>query len=128
MCRARRSDCAGDIDLLLVSHAHIDHVAAVPYLTEKTAFKGRVFMTHPSKAVMRMLISDYLRILPLSSFSRSSIRSVLAGSMESMPAECSRAHSGSRRCPVRLLCRSKTGLCDSPSVATSFSTMQTDRC
>ena len=52
--------------MLLVSHAHIDHVAAVPYLTEKTAFKGRVFMTHPSKAVMRMLISDYLRILPLS--------------------------------------------------------------
>ena len=50
-----------------MSHAHIDHVAAVPYLTEKTAFKGRVFMTHPSKAVMRMLISDYLRILPLSS-------------------------------------------------------------
>ena len=64
--RARARFAAGDIDLLLVSHAHIDHVAAVPYLTEKTAFKGRVFMTHPSKAVMRMLISDYLRILPLS--------------------------------------------------------------
>ena len=53
------------VECILVSHFHIDHVAALPYLTERTAFKGRVFMTHPTKAVMRMLIADYLRILPL---------------------------------------------------------------
>ena len=29
------------VDLLLVSHFHIDHAAGVPYLTEKTGFKGR---------------------------------------------------------------------------------------
>ena len=28
------------VDLLLVSHFHIDHAAGVPYLTEKTGFKG----------------------------------------------------------------------------------------
>jgi len=52
------------VDLLLVSHFHIDHAAGVPYLTEKTAFKGRIFMTHATKAVMQLLLSDYLRLLP----------------------------------------------------------------
>lgn len=52
------------VDLLLVSHFHIDHAAGVPYLTEKTDFKGRIFMTHPTKAVMRVLLSDYIRLLP----------------------------------------------------------------
>eukprot|EP00965_Chrysotila_dentata_P045137 1499389-Pleurochrysis_carterae.AAC.8 len=39
------------VDLLLVTHFHMDHCGAVPYFTEKTGFKGRVFMTHPTKAV-----------------------------------------------------------------------------
>jgi cleavage and polyadenylation specificity factor subunit 3 len=53
-----------EVDLMLVSHFHIDHAAGVPYITEKTNFQGRVFMTHPTKAVMRMLLSDYIRLLP----------------------------------------------------------------
>ena len=50
-----------EVDLLLVTHFHMDHVACLPYLTEHTMFKGRVFMTHPTKAVMRMLLLDYVR-------------------------------------------------------------------
>jgi cleavage and polyadenylation specificity factor subunit 3 len=38
------------VDLLLVSHFHIDHAASVPYFMQKTNFKGRVFMTHPTRA------------------------------------------------------------------------------
>lgn len=53
-----------NVDFLLVSHFHIDHAAGVPYLTEKTDFKGRVFMTHATKAVMKVLLSDYIRLLP----------------------------------------------------------------
>ncbi|CAM9960726.1 unnamed protein product, partial [Ectocarpus sp. 12 AP-2014] len=52
-----------EIDLLLVTHFHLDHAASLPYLTEKTGFKGRVFCTHPTKAVMRMLLSDYIRLV-----------------------------------------------------------------
>jgi len=52
------------VDLLLVSHFHIDHAAGVPYITEKTGFKGRVFMTHATRAVMRLLLADYIRLLP----------------------------------------------------------------
>ena len=50
------------VDLLLVSHAHVDHVAGLPYLTEHTGFKGRVFMTHATKAIARLLLTDYVRV------------------------------------------------------------------
>ncbi|KAI8366660.1 beta-lactamase-like protein [Radiomyces spectabilis] len=50
------------IDLLLVTHFHVDHAASVPYLMERTSFKGRVFMTHPTKAIYKWLLSDYLRV------------------------------------------------------------------
>ena len=42
-----------EIDLVLITHFHLDHSAGLPYLTEMTEFKGRVFMTHATKAVMR---------------------------------------------------------------------------
>ena len=41
---------------------HLDHIASLPYLTEKTNFKGRVFMTHASKAIGLLLIKDYIRV------------------------------------------------------------------
>lgn len=53
------------IDVLLVTHFHLDHVASLPYLTEKTSFKGRIFMTHPTKAVTRLLLGDYYRLLQM---------------------------------------------------------------
>jgi cleavage and polyadenylation specificity factor subunit 3 len=52
-----------EIDVLLVTHFHLDHVAALPFLTEKTSFNGRIFMTHPTRAVSRLLLTDYLRLL-----------------------------------------------------------------
>jgi len=53
------------IDVLLVTHFHLDHAASLPYLTERTTFKGRIFMTHPTKAVLRLLLGDYLRLLQM---------------------------------------------------------------
>jgi cleavage and polyadenylation specificity factor subunit 3 len=53
------------IDVLLVTHFHLDHVASLPYLTERTPFKGRIFMTHATKAVTRLLLGDYLRLLAM---------------------------------------------------------------
>ena len=51
-----------EVDLLLITHFHLDHAAGLPYFTEKTAFKGRIFMTHPTKAVLKMMITDSLRV------------------------------------------------------------------
>jgi cleavage and polyadenylation specificity factor subunit 3 len=53
------------IDVLLVTHFHLDHAASLPYLTERTSFKGRIFMTHPTKAVIRLLLGDYIRLLQM---------------------------------------------------------------
>jgi glyoxylase-like metal-dependent hydrolase (beta-lactamase superfamily II) len=49
-------DDISQIDLLLVTHFHLDHVGSLPYFLEKTSFQGRVFMTHPTKAVYKMLM------------------------------------------------------------------------
>lgn len=51
-----------EIDLVLVTHFHIDHCAALPYFTEKTQFQGKIYMTHATKAVMKLLLSDNIRL------------------------------------------------------------------
>jgi cleavage and polyadenylation specificity factor subunit 3 len=53
------------IDILLISHFHLDHVASLPYLTERTNFRGKIYMTHPTKAVTRLLLGDYIRLLQM---------------------------------------------------------------
>ncbi|EGG16071.1 beta-lactamase domain-containing protein [Cavenderia fasciculata] len=55
-----------DIDLLLVSHFHLDHAAAVPYFVQKTDFKGKVYMTHPTKKIYKVLLSDYVKVSNIS--------------------------------------------------------------
>ncbi|KAH8672758.1 cleavage and polyadenylation specifity factor [Tricladium varicosporioides] len=50
------------VDVLLISHFHIDHAASLPYVLAKTNFKGRVFMTHPTKAIYKWLIQDSIRV------------------------------------------------------------------
>lgn len=50
------------VDVLLITHFHLDHAASLPYFTERTGFKGRIFMTHPTKAVIRLLLGDYIRL------------------------------------------------------------------
>ncbi|KAK7526030.1 beta-lactamase-like protein [Phyllosticta citriasiana] len=53
---------------------HIDHAASLPYVLAKTNFKGRVFMTHPTKAIYKWLIQDSVRVGNISSSSESRIQ------------------------------------------------------
>ena len=55
------------IDLILITHFHIDHCAALPYFTQRTKFRGKVYMTHATKAVMRLLLADNIRLQSKSS-------------------------------------------------------------
>ncbi|KAJ8298579.1 hypothetical protein KUTeg_022639 [Tegillarca granosa] len=48
-------------ELIIRPFFHLDHCGALPYFLEKTAFKGRCFMTHASKAIFRWLLSDYVK-------------------------------------------------------------------
>eukprot|EP00002_Diphylleia_rotans_P040273 TRINITY_DN9504_c0_g1_i3.p1 TRINITY_DN9504_c0_g1~~TRINITY_DN9504_c0_g1_i3.p1 ORF type:complete len:456 (+),score=60.79 TRINITY_DN9504_c0_g1_i3:43-1410(+) len=50
------------IDLLLVSHFHLDHAASLPYFVNKTEFCGRIFMTHPTKDIFQLILKDYLNV------------------------------------------------------------------
>ncbi|KAL9244623.1 hypothetical protein vseg_018384 [Gypsophila vaccaria] len=54
------------IDVILITHFHLDHAASLPYFLEKTTFKGRVFMTHATKAIYRLLLSDYVKVSKVS--------------------------------------------------------------
>ncbi|KAF3312773.1 endoribonuclease ysh1 [Orbilia oligospora] len=50
------------VDILLISHFHLDHAGSLPYVLTKTNFRGRVFMTHPTKAIYKWLMSDSVRV------------------------------------------------------------------
>ncbi|KAI9660641.1 MAG: endoribonuclease ysh1 [Bathelium mastoideum] len=50
------------VDVLLISHCHLDHAASLPYVLAKTNFRGRVFMTHPTKAIYKWLMQDMVRV------------------------------------------------------------------
>eukprot|EP01052_Picozoa_sp_SAG31_P057203 SAG31_NODE_16798_length_695_cov_1.293624_2_plen_178_part_01 len=49
------------VDICLITHFHIDHVGALPYLTEQLSFKGRVFMTHPTHKISPMVLTDFVK-------------------------------------------------------------------
>jgi len=51
-----------EVDVLLVTHFHLDHCAAVPYVVGHTNFRGRIFMTHPTKAIVHTLLKDYVKL------------------------------------------------------------------
>ena len=52
----------GEVDLLLITHFHIDHCAAVPWFLMQTNFKGKCYMTHSTKAIFKILLQDYVRV------------------------------------------------------------------
>ncbi|TFK53585.1 Metallo-hydrolase/oxidoreductase [Heliocybe sulcata] len=59
-----------EVDALLITHFHMDHAAALTYIMEKTNFrdgKGKVYMTHPTKAVHKFMMQDFVRMSSSSS-------------------------------------------------------------
>jgi cleavage and polyadenylation specificity factor subunit 3 len=50
------------IDILLITHFHLDHCGALPYFLEKTNFEGECFMTHPTKAIYKLILADYVKV------------------------------------------------------------------
>ena len=55
-----------DIDLILITHFHLDHAAALPYFLQRTNFKGRTFMTHPTKSIYKLILQDYVKVSSIS--------------------------------------------------------------
>ncbi len=50
------------IDALIVTHAHIDHIGRLPKLV-KEGFKGRVFATHPTRLLSKLMWRDAAQVM-----------------------------------------------------------------
>lgn len=51
------------VDIVFITHFHLDHCAALPYFTERlSGFRGRIFATHSTVEVMKIMLSDYIRV------------------------------------------------------------------
>lgn len=52
----------GGVDAIFISHAHMDHIGSLPILSN--AFpNARIYMTHATKDLMRVLLYDSLKIM-----------------------------------------------------------------
>lgn len=51
-----------DIDLLFVTHAHVDHIGRIPKLVHE-GFRGTIHSTEPTKAIAPLMLEDTAEIL-----------------------------------------------------------------
>jgi metallo-beta-lactamase family protein len=51
-----------DIDILFISHAHVDHLGRVPKLISE-GFRGKIYSTVPTKALAEPMLEDTMAIL-----------------------------------------------------------------
>lgn len=49
-------------DFVLVSHFHLDHSGAIPYLTNVCGYEGPIYMSAPTKKIVPILFTDYLKL------------------------------------------------------------------
>ena len=51
------------IDLVVISHFHLDHCGALPYFTEQCGYNGPILMTEPTKDIAPLLLEDFRKIV-----------------------------------------------------------------
>lgn len=50
-----------DIDLIVISHAHLDHVGYLPFLF-RDGCRAKIITTKPTRDLAQLLLSDYLKV------------------------------------------------------------------
>uniref|UniRef100_A0A8C1CXJ3 Integrator complex subunit 11 n=1 Tax=Cyprinus carpio carpio TaxID=630221 RepID=A0A8C1CXJ3_CYPCA len=50
------------LDCVIISHFHLDHCGALPYMSEMVGYDGPIYMTHPTKAICPILLEDFRKI------------------------------------------------------------------
>jgi len=56
-------DYTSKVDLVAVTHFHLDHCGALPYFTEKCGYNGPIVMSQPTRAICQILLDDYRKIM-----------------------------------------------------------------
>lgn len=50
------------VDILLVTHAHADHIGRIPKLV-RDGFSGKIYSTHPTKELAGVMMRDALKVM-----------------------------------------------------------------
>jgi len=50
------------IDAVIISHFHLDHCGALPYMTEMVGYNGKIYMTGPTLAIAPHLLEDMRKV------------------------------------------------------------------
>ena len=50
------------LDAVIISHFHLDHCGALPYMTEMVGYNGPIYMTGPTMAIAPILLEDMRRV------------------------------------------------------------------
>lgn len=56
-------DFNSTIDLVIISHFHLDHCGALPYFTEICNYSGPILATQPTKAIFPVTLEDFRRVI-----------------------------------------------------------------
>lgn len=51
------------IDMVFITHFHLDHCGAIPYLVNELKYDGPIYMTKPTKEIIPILLEDYEKII-----------------------------------------------------------------
>ena len=51
------------IDAVIISHFHLDHCGALPYMSEQVGFDGPIYMTMPTKVIAPILLEDFRKVV-----------------------------------------------------------------
>nr|XP_053637705.1 integrator complex subunit 11-like isoform X2 [Cherax quadricarinatus] len=50
------------LDCVIISHFHLDHCGALPFMTEMVGYNGPIYMTQPTKALCPVLLEDMRKV------------------------------------------------------------------
>ncbi len=56
-------DYTNNLDLVIITHFHLDHVGALPYFTEICGYNGPIITSQPTKAILPLTLEDFRKII-----------------------------------------------------------------
>ncbi|KAI3389002.1 hypothetical protein SNEBB_006655 [Seison nebaliae] len=65
--KGKYSNLSSVVDVVLVSHFHLDHCGALPYMSEMIGYDGPIYMTHPTRAICPILLEDFRKVVTIKS-------------------------------------------------------------